>query len=78
MPETLTSLLDRGILGLSIAAKRAKPESEDGMLSVSAMEAAELALILEGIELAGARRRPRWEPRRAAYRDRDLIEKKVS
>jgi len=38
--------------------------SEEGMLSVSAMEAAELALILEGIELAGARRRPRWEPRR--------------
>jgi len=25
------------------------------------MEAAELALILEGIDLAGARRRPRWE-----------------
>jgi transposase len=40
--------------------------SEDGVLSVSAMEAAELALILEGIELAGARRRPRWEPRSAA------------
>ncbi len=26
------------------------------------MEAAELALILEGIDLAGARRRPRWTP----------------
>ena len=38
--------------------------SEDGVLSVSAMEAAELALILGGIDLAGARRRPRWEPRR--------------
>jgi hypothetical protein len=27
-----------------------------------AIEAAELALIVEGIELAGARRRPRWQP----------------
>jgi transposase len=26
------------------------------------MEAAELALILEGIDLRGARRRPRWKP----------------
>jgi hypothetical protein len=26
------------------------------------IEAAELALIVEGIELAGARRRPRWQP----------------
>ena len=29
------------------------------------MEAAELALILEGIDLAGAQRRPRWTPRRS-------------
>jgi len=36
--------------------------SEDGKLSTSAIEAAELALILEGIELAGARRRQRWTP----------------
>ena len=35
---------------------------DDETLSVSAVEAAELALILEGIELAGARRRPRWHP----------------
>lgn len=28
------------------------------------VEAAELALLLEGIDLRGARRRPRWEPRR--------------
>lgn len=28
----------------------------------ASIEAAELALILEGISLAGARRRPRWEP----------------
>ncbi len=40
--------------------------STDGRLSASAIEAAELALILEGIDLAGARRRPRWEPAKAA------------
>jgi len=38
--------------------------SEDGVLSVSAMEATDLGLILGGIDLTGARRRPRWEPRR--------------
>ena len=38
--------------------------SADGRLSVSNMEAAELALIIEGIDLAGARRRARWEPRK--------------
>ncbi|GAC1548077.1 MAG: IS66 family insertion sequence element accessory protein TnpB [Polyangiales bacterium] len=37
--------------------------SKDGQLAASAMEAAELALIVEGIDLQGARRRPRWEPR---------------
>ncbi len=31
---------------------------------LTAIEAAELALIIEGIDLAGARRRPRWEPRK--------------
>ena len=36
--------------------------SKDGRLSSIAIEAAELALIVEGIELAGARRRPRWQP----------------
>jgi transposase len=35
----------------------------DDAIDVRAIEAAELALILEGIDLAGARRRPRWEPR---------------
>jgi transposase len=40
--------------------------SADGTLAASAMEAAELALIIEGIDLAGARRRPRWEPRKTA------------
>ena len=36
--------------------------SSDKRLSSVAIEAAELALIVEGIELAGARRRPRWQP----------------
>jgi transposase len=36
--------------------------SADGRLSASAIEAAELGLILEGIDLEGARRRPRWTP----------------
>jgi transposase len=40
--------------------------STDGRLSGSRIEAAELALILEGIDLAGSRRRPRWEPSKAA------------
>lgn len=38
--------------------------SEDGRLSASAIEAAELGLIIEGLDLRGARRRPRWEPRK--------------
>lgn len=36
--------------------------SADGRLSSTRMEAAELALILEGIDLEGARRRARWTP----------------
>jgi transposase len=40
--------------------------SADGRLAPVAIEAAELALIVEGIDLAGARRRRRWEPERAA------------
>jgi transposase len=40
--------------------------SSDGRLSSNAIEAAELALIVEGIDLAGARRRPRWQPRSSA------------
>ena len=35
--------------------------SRDGRLLASAIESAELALVLEGIDLAGSRRRPRWE-----------------
>jgi transposase len=37
--------------------------SSDGRLTSNAIEAAELALVLEGIELTEARRRPRWQPR---------------
>jgi transposase len=40
--------------------------SPEGKLVSSAIEAAELALIVEGIDLAGARRRRRWQPGRAA------------
>lgn len=43
--------------------------SPDGVLTISSVEAAELALIIEGIDLAGARRRPRWQPRKATPRE---------
>ena len=36
---------------------------KDGRLTCNAIEAAELALVLEGIELTETRRRPRWQPR---------------
>jgi len=35
--------------------------SGDGNLGAHAIEAAELGLIIEGIDLSGARRRPRWQ-----------------
>jgi transposase len=58
---TWTKRLERG---------RFRPTfSPDGRMAASGIEAAELGLILEGIELAGARRRPRWEPRRAVPRE---------
>lgn len=38
--------------------------SSDGRLSASTLESAELALLVEGIDLQGAKRRPRWEPKR--------------
>lgn len=42
---------------------RFKPTfSAGGELGANAIEAAELALIVEGIDLSGARRRPRWQP----------------
>ena len=39
-------------------------QATDEGIEVRTIEAAELGLILEGIELSGARRRPRWEPKR--------------
>ncbi len=36
--------------------------SEDGRLAASSIESGELGLILQGIDLRGARRRPRWQP----------------
>lgn len=42
------------------------PRSADGTLRVNEVEYAELALIVEGIDLAGARRRKRWAPRTAS------------
>lgn len=39
-----------------------RPTFSPDKLAASAIEYAELALIVEGIELAGASRRPRWEP----------------
>lgn len=41
--------------------------SSDGALTASAIEAAELALIVEGIDLTGARRRARWQPTGRAH-----------
>jgi hypothetical protein len=37
--------------------------SSDGRLAASSIEAAELGLIIQGLDLRGARRRPRWQPR---------------
>jgi transposase len=45
--------LERGTFHLPVAAGRATHVE---------MEAAELSLMLEGIDLRGARRRPRWDP----------------
>src|SRR5262249_1943082 len=36
--------------------------SADGRLGATGIEAAELGLIVEGIDLSAARRRPRWQP----------------
>jgi len=42
--------------------------SEDGRLAASAIESADLGLIIQGIDLRGARRRPRWTASRALSR----------
>lgn len=47
---------------------RFQTEGTDNV-DVRTIEAAELALILEGIDLEGARRRPRWQPRRRVEQD---------
>jgi transposase len=49
--------LERGTFALPLDAPRRDTHIE--------MEAAELSLMLEGIDLNGARRRPRWDPRPA-------------
>lgn len=43
------------------------PREGDSRLDV--IEAGELALVLDGIDLASARRRPRWEPRQVAQKN---------
>ena len=40
--------------------------SPDGRLLASAIDRATLMMLLEGIELSGTRRRPVWEPAKAA------------
>jgi transposase len=68
---------DRG--GFCIFAKRLErgrfriPSAAAGAAQVE-MEAAELALLLEGIDLAGAKRRPRWMPQS----DSPLISKSLA
>jgi transposase len=42
------------------------PLDHEGTLSLASLEAGDLAMILDGLELRSARRRARWEPRRAA------------
>ena len=54
----VTKRLEKGVY-------RVPWENADGRVAV---EAAELLLVLEGIELSGARRRDRWTPRSALTR----------
>lgn len=46
--------------------------SDDGRLTAKAVDSAELALVLEGIDLAGARRRPRWVPAKRSHESRNF------
>lgn len=50
-----TKRLERGRFNLKFA--------DDGRFAAEAIEAAELGLILQGLDLRGAQRRPRWQPR---------------
>jgi len=45
--------------------RRSRERTSHEGVEVRTIEALELALILEGIELSGVRRRPRWEPKRS-------------
>lgn len=47
--------------------------SADGELGANAIEAAELALIVEGIDLSGARRRPRWQPASRSEKSQTML-----
>jgi transposase len=58
----LSKRLERGVFSL--------PSDVPPGVSRIEVEAAELALLLEGIDLRGARRRPRWTPRRFLPEDR--------
>jgi len=52
--------LERGTFRLPVEVDAAAKHVE--------MEAADLSLMLEGIDLRGARRRPRWDPRESSSR----------
>lgn len=53
--------LEKGVFRMPWERDQTKPHVE--------MEAAELALVLEGIDLRGAKRRPRWTPTAAPAAD---------
>ncbi len=53
---------------------RYKPTfSTNGELGANTIEAAELALIVEGIDLSGARRRPRWQPAKRSEKSHGML-----
>lgn len=72
---------DRG--GFCIFAKRLErgrftiPRAAAGAIQVE-MEAAELALLLEGFDLAGVKRRPRWTPQSNSISKSQLMSKSLA
>jgi hypothetical protein len=58
-PDDLHSVLSYKRLELG---RFHRPVPADDAPALDSIEAADLALILEGNDLRGARRRPRWEP----------------
>lgn len=56
--ESRYKRIEKGVFRLAALERPGRQRAE--------IEAAELALILEGIELANARRRPRWTPEKTA------------